>query len=254
MLKIMTMNLNYYVEKHGPWSSRKKILVEEIGKESPDIIALQAVRSDPGVEGGLNQAGQIAELFPQYSHVFFQPVETAEDGSSEGCALLSTVALARLDVFPLSYLPGTDDPYHRVLLHARIDRPGSPLHLFNAHFSWVPLQAAQNVAEFSGFAQVFNGDKLLVGDLNNQPDSEALLNLQVGGWIDLWQKFCHDQPGYTFQTEENGLRIDYMLANESLAEKAESIRIIADETVSDPSGTGSPMRASDHSGLVAVFR
>ncbi len=39
MLKIMTLNLSFLVDKHGPWRERRELIAREILQHSPDIIA-----------------------------------------------------------------------------------------------------------------------------------------------------------------------------------------------------------------------
>lgn len=43
-MKVLTDNINYYVDKHGPWPLRRIILRDIIQRVDPDVIALQAVR------------------------------------------------------------------------------------------------------------------------------------------------------------------------------------------------------------------
>ena len=65
MLKVMTLNLNYYETKHGTWEERRDLIVQAIRGAQPDILALQAVRQDPDRYDGLNQASQLSRLVPE---------------------------------------------------------------------------------------------------------------------------------------------------------------------------------------------
>lgn len=58
MLKVMTLNLNYYGDRHGSWESRRALIAEVIELAQPHIVALQAVRVEPQVENDADQASK----------------------------------------------------------------------------------------------------------------------------------------------------------------------------------------------------
>jgi endonuclease/exonuclease/phosphatase family metal-dependent hydrolase len=244
MLKVLTLNLNYYVEKHGPWTTRQELIAAHIEAEQPDILAFQAVRSDPKIAGGDDQASQIASRFPYYPYVKFQPAIRYSDGSAEGSAFLSKYPFSEFDCLELTRLAGTDDPTHRVVLHARFDLPRAPFHLFNAHFSWIEEQAQANLEETLPFLESFQGQRMLVGDLNTAPGSHVIKQFEEAGWTDAWAALHPDEDGYTFESDNLSTRIDYVWVDKSLVNELNAVRKIAD-TVDDRGA-----RPSDHVGLL----
>jgi endonuclease/exonuclease/phosphatase family metal-dependent hydrolase len=72
MLKIMTLNLNYYIENYGPWPLRRGLIVAEIQESEPDLITFQAVKKDPNLFDGQDQATQIASM-ARYPYFVYQP-------------------------------------------------------------------------------------------------------------------------------------------------------------------------------------
>ena len=244
MLKVMTLNLNYYVARHGPWDVRREIIREAIQAAAPDIIALQAVREDPQVVRGLDQASQLRQALPEYKHIVFHSAMEFEDGSVGGSAFLSRLRIAEADHIELTLLPGLEDNNRRELMHARFDLPEGPLHLFNAYLSWVEKQTRYNLREILPYLRMFKGPALLLGDMNTPAGTDILKPLEEAGWVDLWSKLRPDEPGYTFEAGEPKIRIDYAWANPDLAPKAAGIDLIAN--TQDERGA----RPSDHYGLL----
>lgn len=247
MLKILTLNLNLYGQKYGPWERRRQIVCDVLESAQPEIVALQAVRQEPHAFDGLDQASQLAGLLPAYRNVIFRPAMHTPDGGQEGSAILSRLPIAAADVLPLTLLPGLDDTNQRAVIHARFDLPAGPLHLFNAHLSWVDTQTDESLNELLPYLGRFEGLALLLGDLNTPSNSPLLERFRQAGLTDLWQKLQPDQPGFTFESGNPSLRIDYLWANAGLAERARSIEIVANQP--DEAGR----RASDHFGLLAGF-
>lgn len=244
MLKILTLNLNYYVEKHGPWPRRRELICQAIESAQPDILAFQAVRQKPQAYDGQNQAAQLAALFPELQHIFFRPALETPGGGHKGSAIVSRLPMAAQDALELSLKPGLEDSDRRVVLHARFDLPGHTLHLFNGHFSWVPQQSVNNIQETLDYMAQFDGPALLVGDLNTPDDSDLLERLRAAGLTDAWARLRPGEAGRTFESSEPSIRIDYAWANTGLQPRLHSIEIIANQRTANGIG------ASDHFGLL----
>jgi endonuclease/exonuclease/phosphatase family metal-dependent hydrolase len=244
MLKVLTLNLNYYIEKHGAWADRQNLIVAAIEEAAPDILAFQAVRKDPNIAAGDDQAAQIASRLNHYPYLHFQPAIIYPDLSAEGSAVLSKYPFSGIVCRELTRRAGTDDPTHRVVLHAQFDFPTGSFHLFNAHFSWVAEQAQDNLKEALSFLESFQGQRMLVGDLNAAPDSVVIKRFEEAGWIDAWAVLHPKEDGYTFESNNLSQRIDYVWVEDNLIERLESIRTIADSE--DLRGA----RPSDHVGLL----
>lgn len=208
MLKVMTLNINYYGMKHGPWSVRKGLIQKAIQDTNPDIIALQAVQKDPAIDDGIDQAAQLAELLPEYKYVIFQAAMIDKNGSSKGSAFLSRLKFAKIDYLNLSLYQGLEDTDRRIVLKIVLDSSAGPFHLFNAHFSWVYRQALDNLHEALPYINSFAGNALFVGDLNMTPDTGVINQLGNGGWTDVWSRLCSEDAGYTFESHNLTKRID----------------------------------------------
>jgi endonuclease/exonuclease/phosphatase family metal-dependent hydrolase len=244
MLKVLTLNLNGYSDKHGGWAERQDLIVTAIHETQPDFLAFQAVHRVSKIAEGKDQATQIASRLKHYPYVHFQPAITYPDLSAEGSAILSKHPFLSLDCHQLSLRDGTDDPTQRILLHARFQLPSGPFHLFNAHFSWVDEQAEDNLIETLDVLESVQGQRMLIGDLNATPDSFVMERLKAAGWTDAWAALRPDDNGYTFESNNRSKRIDYIWVDQTLREKLYAIRTIADTE------NNRGARPSDHVGLL----
>jgi endonuclease/exonuclease/phosphatase family metal-dependent hydrolase len=247
MLKVMTLNINYYIAKHGAWLTRRDLIRQAIQEAEPDIIALQAVEADPTFAEGRDQATMLSRLLPEYRHVHFQLATKEPSGRIQGSAILARLPMTQTAALPLTLLPGLEDNNQRVVLAASFALPSGTLHVFDAHFSWVKEQALLNVREALPFAAGFQGDELIVGDLNNTSESEPMQQFRSAGWTDAWTMLHPANEGFTFESNQPKIRIDYAWMNQALARQVRAVEIIADRP--GPGGT----HASNHLGLLATF-
>jgi len=243
MLKIMTLNLNFLVEKHGSWRERRELIAREIQRHSPDVIAFQAVRQ---MATGLNQADELSRLVPDYPYVTFVGAVEHADGTVDGPALLSRFPAVSFDSLRLTLPELPEDPTPRVLLHAVFSRPQGVFKLLNCHFSWIAEQSVRSVSEALFFLGPIPGPVVIVGDMNSTPEGEAMKILAAEGFIDVWQELHPEDKGFTFESDQPSIRIDYVWVNEVLKP---SLRAI--EKVGTPSSQ--PPRLSDHLGLVVTL-
>jgi endonuclease/exonuclease/phosphatase family metal-dependent hydrolase len=245
MIKILTLNINSYGSRQGPWPVRIGLIREVIEDACPDVIALQSVSRDPAQFQGQDQAEQLASLFNRYGYVYYQPGMALPDGSEQGSAIISRLPIVERDYRRLTLLTGLEDDVQRVFLHAQLRLASGWLHLFNASLSWVPKQAALNVREVLDDMEGITGPALLVGDLNTIPSDAALAPLPERGWVDLWAQAYPEIDGFTL-FEEGGLvkRIDYAWANPALQPMVRGIKMIAGVV------EGISARPSDHVGLL----
>lgn len=240
----MTLNINAYETKHGPWAARKEIICQAITKAQPDIIALQAVRADPEICDGIDQAAQLKADLPQYPYVVFHPYSFHSDGTADGSAFLSRQKPIDTGSLDLSLRRGHEDKQPRCVVNARFDFPTGCLHVFNAHFSWIHEQALDNLDETLRYMKIFAGQVALVGDFNIAPETDFLGSLGIQGWSDVWERLHPEQTGYTFEAHQPSKRIDYVWANNVLSERINNINLAANEQWSNG------FRASNHCGLV----
>lgn len=246
MIRILSLNLNYYIEKHGAWEDRAQLVLDAVREHRPDIAAFQAVRRDQSRFDGLDQAAQIARRL-DYPHTCFQPADTEIAGKESGSAFISQLPIHDVDFLRLTNIGGIEDTNRRVLLSARFDLPGGPLHVFNAHFSWVAEQLRNNVDEALPYITAVQEPAILVGDLNAPAGQDQLYLFEEAGWVDAWKALRPDDPGYTFEAGQPSIRIDYAWLNPFLANRLEDIRIVANQT--GPNGS----HVSDHAGLLVTL-
>lgn len=243
MRKVMTLNINYYEEKHGSWSARRELILDQIRSTAPDLITLQAVKKDPNLFEGDDQATQLARM-SGYPYTIYQPAVEYQDGSSAGSGILARYPLLEKDFIKLSLIPNTEDTNQRVLMSCLCNAPPLRLRIFNAHFSWVPEQASENIREAYRYIHSFPDPFLLLGDLNTPPASNLFDVFRDAGMIDVWEQLCPQENGFTFEADQPGMRIDYAWASPSLKIQLKSIQIL-DNELSTRSA-----RLSDHMGLL----
>ena len=243
-MKIMTLNLNFYVEKHGPWTKRSQLIANAVRRLDPDVLALQAVRADPTVEEGRNQAEQLRALLPSLPYAFFQPLSSSSSGQADGMAFLSRAPFLEKACHRLARSHETEDKMERALLETGIDRPGGRVRLFDAHVSWVPIQAAENIGQIIEKIVPVYGQAILLGDFNARPDSDLVKRVASHGWIDAWAAVRPKDAGYTFESDAPSQRIDYIWTSPSLADRVRDVELV------EESEDG--VRMSDHLGLAAT--
>lgn len=245
MLKVLTLNINADNDKHGDWHTRRELIRDLIAGHVPDIVALQAVRRRPDQNGGQDQSAQLTEGLPTGTKALFAPTGSA-NGAQDGPALLSTLPISDSDTFPLTLIPDLEDPTRRLVLYARFDLSGEfSLRLFNAHFSWVPEQSAQNMQQALDYMNQFPAPRMLVGDLNAPPDAGTLDLLRDAGWKDAWAQLHGDQPGYTFEAGNWWTRIDYAWLDWELSRRLVGVEVVG----AQPPANGQTY-ISDHAGLL----
>jgi endonuclease/exonuclease/phosphatase family metal-dependent hydrolase len=247
MLQVMTLNLNYYHEKHGTWPARRALICQSIKSLGPDVIALQAVESDPAHEDGIDQATQLAQLIPEYHYVHFEPAQRTQKGGTQGSAFLGRIRIAESNCLALSKIPGLEDPKNRIVLAGTFDLATGPIQIFNAHLSWVDEQAQANIAEAVHFVNAFDSRGLVVGDFNNPPGARVFGPLKSSGWIDVWEDSNAKGDGFTFESDHPYVRFDYAWVNHQARPYVRSIRVVADQE------NGSGTRCSSHFGLLVAI-
>ena len=245
MLKILTLNLNYFGSKHGDWEVRLRRLLPVLQRHAPDVIALQAVGAELEDVAGRHQAQQIAAALPEYTHVWFQEAQRSADDRLQGSAFIARTTLAPVSRQELPYEDHQEDSNRRILLHARVANGAEPLEIVNAHFSWVPTLNHGNVVAALAYLQTLTGAVLLLGDLNAPPDSGGMQLLTQAGWTDVWALLRPADSGFTFEADAPTQRIDFVWANPAAVERVRHIERLV------PAGDA---RLSDHLGLVVTVQ
>jgi len=243
MLKIVTLNLNYFVEKHGLWPSRKKLIIQQLEETDPDIVFFQAVARHPDLYVGQDQARQISSGLSKYKYHTFDLAQSQPDGTLQGNAIISKLPLSETTCLKLNLLPDLSDTNKRLVQHVAITTAEKTFHLYNAHFSWVEDQAIQNAEQATQFiSEQSPGFTILAGDLNTAPDSKVFERFKKAGLTDAWQIVHGDKAGYTFESDNPSSRIDYFWISTSLSSQLRTVKVIATSP--------GEVRLSDHLGLM----
>ncbi len=95
--------------------------------------------------------------------------------------------------------------------------------------------------------ETFTGRGLFVGDLNNTPDSAMWQQIRHEDWIDMWAQLHPGEKGYTFESNNPTIRIDYAWAKPELVPFVGTVEIVAGRASADA------LRASDHFGLLVTL-
>lgn len=243
MLTVVTLNLNYYFDKHGSWEVRKRLITGVLEVNKPDIAVLQAVAKHPELYDGKDQALQLCDALEGFHAHYFAEAQKQADGLSQGSAIISKLHMIEKSSIALNLTTGLDDPNHRVLLKTTFDTPAGKLDVYNGHFSWVHEQAVENVAQAAASLQNGNRHALLAGDLNTTPDSTAFQPFLDAGFADAWKTLRGEEGGETFESDRPAVRIDYFWLSPALSPKLDRIDIIR-----PPADSGA--RLSDHLGLM----
>lgn len=244
-LKVMTLNIDCYRPKHGSWWTRRRVIASAIHAASPDVVAFQCVRADPTLEGGVDQARQIARELPGLYYAHFVAAADLGHGVREGSAFLSRTPLRDPASHRFAAEGDGDGGGGSVVLAASVRRDDFSLRVANCHFS---RGASRNARDVDAALAILGRDAepcLAVGDLDETPDCETVAELERDGWTDLWAALRPHEHGSTFESNRPFVRLDYAWADSRLAPRVRAIDLAAAKP--DP-WTGA--RASDHLALV----
>lgn len=242
MQKIFTLNLNYYVGKHGPWEKRKEVIVRVVRDIDPDVILFQAVAKHPDLFDGKDQAQQLREQLSGFQSHYFQEAQTLPDGTHQGNAVIAKERISGRSHLALTLEPGRDDTHHRIVTRTTFKGAGGDVDIYNAHFSWVAEQALVNVRETVAFMKNGNRRALLGGDLNTTGGSAAFQPFVQEGYVDAWEKLFGNKEGNTFESDRPSIRIDYFWLAPALMQGLKKVSVISPPSVGN-------VRLSDHLGL-----
>lgn len=204
-LCVLSLNLGGDGDTYGTWDARVARAAEAIRADDADMVVLQAAVA---FDDGTGPLPALLALLPEHKHHVFAAAQRQGEGWF-GSAILSRRPLVASHTMPLTCMGGEDDNM-RVLLHVAIEHGDRVLNLIDAHFSWVGEQAAVNLRETLRYANGIAGDLLLVGDLNQAPDSDFARAFAAAGWTDGWTARRGQEDGFTFETGKLWGRIDHL--------------------------------------------
>jgi endonuclease/exonuclease/phosphatase family metal-dependent hydrolase len=203
-LRVMTFNIQSGVRG-------LEGVAEVIRQARPDIVALQEVDKGSRRASGLDQAAVLAERTGLGYHAHFRTTDLY--GGAYGIALLSRFPLEALAQYPLP-VPRGQEP--RTVVHALMRVGEREVSVYLTHLIRRPFNGEIRLRQSALIAGLLAKDprpKLLMGDLNDGPDSRPVRLLRR----DLRDVFVASGQGpegtYPLPLPFSpALRIDYVLA------------------------------------------
>jgi len=258
-LKVMSYNIWNYNE---PWAERRKIVVDCILEQDPDVVGLQEIRDDSRFNApGQNQARQIASRTGLDYH--YQPamIYSRSPRCVEGVCIMSRHPIQSTTCVELTRNPKDEkDVHQRIVLNGTLPLPLGKIEFFVTHFSLSPEMRLSNALELLQFVQSFNSPlpKFVVGDFNctpNDPPARILTGNQripnqpiVGNLIDVWDEAPGPKkPGSNGPGSFGDRRIDYIFMTSSPWART-AVRNVA--TLNPRNAEG--LSGSDHAALTAT--
>jgi endonuclease/exonuclease/phosphatase family metal-dependent hydrolase len=161
-LRVMTFNIQSGVRGLDG-------VAEVIRAAHPDIVALQEVDRGSRRARGLDQAAELSERTGLPYHAYFRTTDL--HGGAYGIALLSRFPLEALAQYPLPVPRGAEP---RTVAHALMQVAGREVSVYITHLIRRPFNGDARVRQSALIARMLEQDprpKLLMGDLNDDPDS-----------------------------------------------------------------------------------
>jgi len=205
-LSVLTLNLWNVNE---PLAARFGALAAGLNVLRPDIVCLQEVAADRRT--ARRQSDIVAEF-----------CGLAHAADRDALSILSRYPIARTRGVALPQAP-RDEP--RQVLLAEVPIEGRPLLIANTHLAWRPEMIAERKAQvaalLAALAPYDANARLLCGDFNDDPDSQAVRAVtDNGGFSDVYAA-CHPgDSGFTWSMQNpfvdaatsRSQRIDYIFA------------------------------------------
>ncbi|WP_426755233.1 endonuclease/exonuclease/phosphatase family protein [Myxococcus sp. Y35] len=178
----------------------------------PDIVALQEVDVGSTRARGLDQTAELSRLTGLKYRAHFRTTDLY--GGAYGIALLSRFPLEALAQYPLPVPRGAEP---RTLAHAVVEVDGREVSVYLTHLIRRPFNGSVRVRQSAYVARLMARDsrpKLLMGDLNDGPDSHStrLLRRELQ---DVVADTGTTGGTYPLPLFLPTLRIDYVLACEA---------------------------------------
>ncbi|MCA9547439.1 MAG: endonuclease/exonuclease/phosphatase family protein [Myxococcales bacterium] len=219
-LTVMTYNIRVGVESDLP-SLAAAIRAAGV----PDLIAFQEIGVGWYMGGGADQPAALAAAVGLEHHRFAGALRR-DDGGQFGVALAARWPLTDVEITPLP----RDTDEQRVLLRAVLDTPQGPITVFCTHLSVAGPERLEQARVIHAAVQGTPGPVILLGDLNDRPQTPTLEVLRAG------LTDCFDArgegPSVTFSVVDPHRRIDYILCGGGLGPSGPA-RVIREATASD---------------------
>jgi endonuclease/exonuclease/phosphatase family metal-dependent hydrolase len=207
-LRVMTFNIQSGA--HG-----LDEVAQVIRSAGPDVVALQEVDVGSVRAGGLDQVAELAARTGLTHHAHFRTTDLY--GGAYGVALLSRFPLEARAQHPLP-VPEGDEP--RTLAHAVLRVGEREVSVYATHLTRRPFNARVRLQQSVAILRLFEKDprpKLLMGDLNDDPDSTPV-RLLKREMTDVFASTGRGPSGtYPLPLFLPTLRIDYVLVDRAFS-------------------------------------
>ena len=159
-LSLVSLNL---LDDLTLWDQREPLIVRELERLQPDVIAFQEVRMS------INNARTIADKLGGYE-VFLCP-KTGERGRRDALAILSRLPVREHHKFALGH-------QDRVALRVVIEHQGAIWHVATTHTYWHPLDDRTRLHEAQRLIEWLPGPGVICGDFNAEPHYPSMLKMK----------------------------------------------------------------------------
>jgi endonuclease/exonuclease/phosphatase family metal-dependent hydrolase len=212
---VMSFNIHHGEGTDGVLDLERTARV--IRASGADVAGLQEVdRNFAERSNWTDQAAGLAGLLDWHvaygANIDLSPSAPSRPRIQFGNAVLSRYPIARWENTPLFRSPGEEQ---RGLLHAEVDVPGLPLHVYVTHldaFSETDrVQQAQQVADLVGE----NSPAVLLGDFNAGPETPEIGRLRAT-LTDTWTAAAGDGRVAAHPADARAARIDYIFTSQRL--------------------------------------
>jgi endonuclease/exonuclease/phosphatase family metal-dependent hydrolase len=159
-LSLVSLNL---LDDLDLWDQREPLIVRELERLQPDVIAFQEVRMS------INNAQTIADKLGGYE-VFLCP-KTGERGRRDALAILSRLPVKEHHKFALGH-------QDRVAMRVVIDHEGATWHMATTHTYWHPLDDRTRLQEAERLVEWLPDPGVICGDFNAEPHYPSMLKMK----------------------------------------------------------------------------
>ncbi len=159
-LTLVSLNL---LDDLDLWDQREPLIVRELERLQPDVIAFQEVRMS------INNAQTIADRLGGYE-VYLCP-KTGERGRRDALAILSRLPVKEHHKFALGH-------QDRVALRTVIEHQGATWNIATTHTYWHPLDDRTRLKEAQRLVEWLPQPGVICGDFNAEPNYPSMLKMK----------------------------------------------------------------------------
>jgi len=210
-LRALSFNLKVGVDS-SPAALAADLARVQAARGGVDLCALQEVGRGWRMGVPIDQAAYLAAALG-HPAARFSPALTDDRGGQFGVAVTGAWALegARRELLP------RERDEQRTLLSCSVAPPswgGRRVRVLVTHLSVEPAERLAQARRVAAAAAAEEGPLLLLGDLNDLPDSAPLAALAAAGLRDPWAALRPGDDGYTFSVKRPHRRIGCLLCRD----------------------------------------